>query len=249
MKLILLGDLMKDENSVESDGVIAVRRAINILNCFSFDQAVLSLAELSKLTGYHKSTVLRLARTLALDNFLIQRQDGNWQLASAAGRLGACYQAHFNVLDVIEPVLRELTQITQESSTFYIRELNRRICVARVTPPRSILYNVRVGSDLPLDSGGPGRVLLAFSGEPGEPYEMIRRQGYAISLGERTPDVSSISVPVYGLNWSLFGSISVSGPTSRLTQEVLLSYKDILLQKAEQLSRSMMGMRKSAITY
>src|SRR3546814_16905521 len=60
---------------------------------------------------------------------------------------------------------------------------------------------------LPLDLGGPGRVILAFSGEAGEPYESIRRAGYMISFGERDPEVSSISAPVYIVNWKLLGAL------------------------------------------
>jgi enoyl-CoA hydratase/carnithine racemase len=43
--------------------------------------------------------------------------------------------------------------------------------------PQSVRHNVRVGEQLPLDRGAPGRVILAFSGAPGEPYETIRKRG------------------------------------------------------------------------
>src|SRR3546814_9762929 len=102
---------IKSENtpSEPQEGVEAVRRAMNILRAFGMEDAQLSLAELSRRTGYHRSTVLRLARTLAMDDYLAQRADGTWRLARAAGWLGACYQATFNVHDVVEPVLRELS--------------------------------------------------------------------------------------------------------------------------------------------
>src|SRR3546814_1796216 len=98
------------------------------------------------------------------------------------------------------------TRFRSESATFYVREGKQRICVVRVEGPRSIRHHVRVGAGLPLDLGGPGRVILAFSGEAGEPYESIRRAGYMISLGERDPEVSSISAPVYSVNWTLLRS-------------------------------------------
>lgn len=228
------------------DGVIAVRRAMRVLESFGGEDAYLSLAELSRRTGYHRSTVLRLARTLALDDYLAQQPDGTWRLAHAAGWLGACYQATFNVHDVVAPVLRELSMATGESSTFYVREGNQRICVARVEGPKSIRHHVRVGLTLPLNLGGPGRVLLAFSGEPGEPYESIRRAGYMLSLGERDPEVSSISAPVYGIQWKLLGAICISGPMSRLTEQALMEHKEAILSAASRLSRAMMGTRQGA---
>ena len=231
------------------EGVEAVRRAMNILRAFGMEDAHLSLAELSRRTGYHRSTVLRLARTLAMDDYLAQRADGTWRLARAAGWLGACYQATFNVHDVVEPVLRELSNITGESATFYVREGNQRICVVRVEGPRSIRHHVRVGAGLPLNLGGPGRVILAFSGEAGEPYESIRRAGYMISLGERDPEVSSISAPVYSVSWTLLGAICISGPLSRLTEEVLLQHKETILSAASRLSRAMMGIHQGTTVH
>ncbi len=227
------------------EGVVAVRRAMRILQAFGVDDSNLSLAELSRRTGYHRSTVLRLARTLALDDYLAQREDGTWRLARAAGWLGACYQATFNVHDVVEPVLRELSIATGESATFYVREGNQRICVVRVEGPKSIRHHVRVGAGLPLDLGSPGRVILAFSGQEGEPYESIRRAGYMMSLGERDPEVSSIAAPIYGMNWNLLGAICISGPLSRLTEEILHRHKETVLAAASRLSRALMGTRQN----
>ncbi len=226
------------------DGVVAVRRAMRILEAFGVDDGHLTLAELSRRTGCHRSTVLRLARTLAMDDYLAQRPDGTWRLARAAGWLGACYQATFNVQELVQPVLRELSGATGESATFYVREGNQRICMARVEGPKSIRHHVRVGAALPLNLGSPGRVLLAFSGEAGDEYEAVRRAGYMISLGERDAEVSSISAPVYGINWTLLGAICISGPISRLNEAVLLGHKEAILSTASRLSRSMMGARQ-----
>jgi DNA-binding IclR family transcriptional regulator len=132
-------------------GVIAVTRALRLLEAFGMDDAQLSLAELSRRTGMHKTTALRIARTLALDHYLVQKEDGNWRLGRAVGWLGACYQATFDVHDVVEPVLRELTIQTGESASFYVREGNQRTCLARVDGPQTIRHHVRVGIGLPLN--------------------------------------------------------------------------------------------------
>ena len=95
-------------------GVIAVTRALSLLEAFGTTDAQLTLADLSRRTGLHKTTALRIARTLAADHYLVQKEDGSWRLGRAVGWLGACYQATFNVHDVVEPVLRELTIETSE---------------------------------------------------------------------------------------------------------------------------------------
>ena len=74
--------------------------------------------------------------------------------------------------------LHELVKATGESASFYVREGDIRSCVARVEGPQSVRHNVRIGERLPLNRGAPGRVILAFSGAPGEPYESIRERGF-----------------------------------------------------------------------
>lgn len=228
----------------EGGGVIAVNRAFRLLEAFTTDHPLLSLAEMSRLTGMHKTTTLRLARTLALSRYMVQQGDGNWRLGPAAGSLGSRYQASFDVNDSVEPTLRELSQATGESASFYVREGNHRICLVRVEGPMAIRYHVRVGALLPLDKGAPGRVILAFSGEPGQPYEDIRRNGYSITIGEREPEVASVAAPVFGPNWRLLGSMTISGPASRLSQRKLLKHADTVLRSANRLSQALGGGRK-----
>jgi DNA-binding IclR family transcriptional regulator len=231
----------------EASSVTAVLRALRLLEAFGMEDAQLSLAELSRRTGLHKTTALRLARTLASDNYLVQRDDGNWRLGRAVGWLGACYQATFDVHEVVEPVLRILSIDTGESASFYVREGNERTCLARVNGPRTIRHDVRVGIGLPLELGAPGRVILAFSGALGEPYESIRQCGYHLSMGEREPEVSSVAAPVFGLQQRLLGSVCISGPTSRLNQKRLLDLAQTIMQAANQLSYAIAGNRAPAL--
>lgn len=222
-------------------GVIAVTRALLIMEAFRIGERHLTLAELSRRTGLHNTTVLRLARTLAQAGYMVQREEGQWRLGPAAGWLGARYQAGFDINNVVEPTLRELSKVTQESASFYVREGDERACISRVEGPQSVRHHVRIGMRLPLDLGAPGRVILAFSGEPGNVYETIRRRGYHVSMGEREPQVSSVAAPVFGLNWRLLGSMCISGPTSRLTQALLETHAQSVMDAANRLSYALAG--------
>ncbi|WP_311220995.1 MULTISPECIES: IclR family transcriptional regulator [unclassified Acidovorax] len=222
-------------------GVIAVTRALQLLEAFALGESRLALAELSRRTGLHKTTVLRLARTLAQSGFMVQREDGDWRLGPAAGWLGARYQAGFDVQNVLEPALRELTQATGESAAFYVREGSVRTCLVRVEGPHALRHHARMGEGLPLDKGSPGRVILAFSGEPGEAYEEIRQRGYHWSIGEREQGVATVSAPVFGMHWRLMGSVCISGPASRLPADRLEALARTVVTAANQLSYALAG--------
>jgi DNA-binding IclR family transcriptional regulator len=118
--------------------------------------------------------------------------------------------------------------------------------VARVEGPQSVRHNVRIGERLPLNKGAPGRVILAFSGAKGEPYEAIRERGYHVSMGERESEVSSVAAPVFGLNWRLLGSMCISGPSSRLAKATLEKHARSVIRAANQLSYALAGSRSEA---
>jgi DNA-binding IclR family transcriptional regulator len=235
-----------DENDAPETGVVAVTRALALMEAFQVGESTLTLAELSRRSGMHKTTALRLARTLALSHYMVQSDSGQWRLGPAAGWLGARYQAGFDVNNVVEPALHELVRLTGESASFYVREGETRSCVARVEGPRSVRHNVRIGERLPLRLGAPGRVILAFSGAAGEPYEGIRERGHHISTGEREAEVSSVAAPVFGVNWRLLGSMCISGPSARLDTSTLERHARSVIAAANQLSYALAGNRSTA---
>jgi DNA-binding IclR family transcriptional regulator len=236
----------KTEGDTPSGGVIAVTRAFSIMEAFEMGESALALAELSRRVGLHKTTVLRLARTLAATHYMVQTEDGLWRLGPATSWIGAKYQAGFDFNRVVGPTLHELVNTTAESASFYVREGSIRSCIARVEGPHAKYHNVRVGEPLPLDKGASGRVILAFSGEHGALYETIREKGFHISISEREAQVSSIAAPVFSTNWRLLGSLCISGPSSRLTKAKLEKYARTVTRAANQLSYSLAGARSLA---
>ncbi|QHI99670.1 helix-turn-helix domain-containing protein [Xylophilus rhododendri] len=223
--------------------VAAVVRAMDLLSAFALDEPELTLVELSRRVGLHKTTVLRLARTLAMCGYMVQCDSGGWRLGPAAGWLGVRYQSAFDILNVVEPLLRELVRETGESAAFYVREGSVRCCVARVDGPHPYAEHARMGEALPLDRGSPGRVILAFCGEPGEPYETIRKLGYHATKGERVKDVATVSAPIFGLHWKLLGSVCISGPVTRVTDRRLKSFATLVISAANRLSYRLAGGR------
>lgn len=238
---------MPDQPKPPKAHVAAVTRALAVLNAFSGDESYVSLAELGRRTGMHKPTVLRLARTLACDRYLVQREDGAWRLGPSAGLLGARYQAQFDVDTIIEPHLISLSQRTGESASFYVYENNARSCLMRYEGPRAIPRHVRSGEVLPLDRGSAGRVILAALGEPGVEYDRIRREGYCVTSGERSVGAASVSVVVHGAKRAVLGSVSVAGPADRLSHDLLRSYAPAVIQAAAQISWKLGGVTMSAL--
>lgn len=224
-----------------ANGVAAVERAISILEAFSERDTSLSLGELARRTELDKATVLRIARSLAKSAVLVRNDDASWRLGSKLVRLGAIYQSTFNPAAIVEPLLAELSERTGESAALYVREGDRRVCLFRHDSSQSIRHSARVGDTFPLDRGAPGRVLVAFGTGDDALTEEIRSRGWHCTRGERDPQVASLAAPVFRDGPNLFGTLALTGPPTRFTDEAVASHLPILLDGAARLSAAMGG--------
>lgn len=224
--------------SQPADGVAALDRAIAILNAFTPADRSLSLAEIAARTGLYKSTILRLAGSLMRGQLLERLDDGRYRVGPATFRLGAIYQRSFVAADVLLPVMRDLSERSLESVAFYVRAGDMRTCLYRIESKHPIRYMVREGDVLPLKAGSGGRVLAAFSGAEGEPYDTIRRTYHYISLGDRDPETAGMSAPVFGPGRALVGALTLAGPRSRVDAAFLDRMKSPLLEAAARATRS-----------
>lgn len=219
--------------------VNAAERALSILLAFGPGDRRLTLVELARRTELDKSTVLRLARTLAARGFLMANDDASWRLGPALVRLGRIYQETLAPGEIMMPALERLARETGESAAVYVREGDQRICLFRHESAQSIRHAISVGSMLPLHLGAPGRVILAFEGETGEIYDAIRDRGYHLSFGERDTQVASMAFPLFGLGDGVFGSIAVTGPPNRFTHAALVVQRAELILAARTISAAL----------
>lgn len=188
-----------------------------------------SLAEVVAATGISRPTAHRLLSALEAHG-LVARQVGapgryvlglrllGWGEKAAAGEAGLVERAR--------PVLEGLRDEVGESTQLYVREGDRRVCVASVEKATGLKTTVAVGAVMPLDRGSAGKVLLAWSEDAGRfdvggavdsaVLEEVRGRGWAESVAEREEGVASVSAPVCGPGGALVAAVSVSGPIARL---------------------------------
>ena len=198
-------------------GVGVLDKAVGILSLLAEDGPA-TLAGVVRGTGLARPTAYRLLSALE-SHGLVAREDGRYGLGSrllswggGAGGSGLIWAA--------APVLAALRDRTGESTQLYVREGDRRVCVASVERTGGGLKDaVPVGAVLPLGQGSGGKVLLAWSDTDGaDTAEMreVRDQGWAESVAERESGVASVSAPVFGPDGNLRAAVCASGPVSRL---------------------------------
>ena len=226
-------------------GVAAVDRALALLNAWQPGDRNIALVELARRCGLYKSTASRLLASLEHAGFVVKGADG-YGLGSALPRLAGLYGAGFSYDAVVVPALRELVEATQESAAFHVRRGDQRVCLFRVDSPQLLRDHIRVGDVLPLDRGAGGRVLRAFEGGTGATgalgasgavYDQIRRDGVVVLSGDRVPELTGISAPVFGADQALLGALTLTLPTARHLPEL----RDRVRQAAWRLTAQLGG--------
>ncbi|MDP9654562.1 IclR family transcriptional regulator [Pseudomonas sp. ACN5] len=224
--------LSNQSNSAEGGGVAAVDRAFSILSAFQAEQESLTLAELARRTGLYKSTILRLITSLEKAGFVRRLSDGSYSVGPEPLRLSQLYQASFRLRDVIYPLLESITEESGETSSFYVLENGSRVVLFRVEPKRAVRVSVLEGARFPLQAGASGKILRAFSRQSDPLLAEVRERFWACSFGERDPETTAVSVPVFSMGYELKGALTLSGPSDRLLQEHIQHAASILLRNA-----------------
>ncbi|HEY0525706.1 MAG TPA: IclR family transcriptional regulator [Stellaceae bacterium] len=220
--------------------VEAVDKALAILSAFTVAEPRLTQRQLADRTGLNQPTIYRTAGSLVRAGFLVRGEDGRFRLGSMLLKLGAVYEAAFDLGELIKPALARIVAETGETANFYVREGNERVCLFRHDGP-DVWHTVRVGTRLPLDKGSPGRVILAFEGEPGEPYETIRANGVFHTPGDRDPLGAGASSPVFGADGKVVGALTVLGFRPRVEHKVHTVFTEVVMRYAEYLTRQLGG--------
>ena len=197
----------------------SVERAMSILNAFTSQSPRMSLAELARETGLHKSTILRLTNSMALYGFINKEADGRYAVGASVWRLGLIFGQDFESGLEIRPILKELVEAIGETASFYVRAGDERVCLYRENSPNLIRFHMEEGMRLKLNTGASGMVLRHFAGENIDDLPALNENGTAVSVGAHNPNIASIATPVFTMNGELKGALAVSGLITRFDED------------------------------
>jgi DNA-binding IclR family transcriptional regulator len=216
-----IGKSRAEDKGVVVSGVGVLDKAVVILSFLS-EGGPATLAGVVEGTGLPRPTTYRLLSALEAHH-LVGRAGGRYVLGMRL--LGWGNRAvGLDLAEAARPVLGALRDETGESTQLYVREGDRRVCVASLERASGGLRDtVPVGAVLPLEFGSGGKVLLAWAEDGGRypgveagELDAIRSRGWAESVAEREAGVASVSAPVFGPGGKLSAAVCASGPISRL---------------------------------
>jgi len=229
-----------------ASGVAAVGRAMTVLGAFRPGDNSLPLRVLAARTGLYKSTILRLLASLERYCCVRRNPDGSWSPGPMLLHWGSLYVRGLGLESLVPPVLDSLTEATGQGATFWVKlDDERRICLYRAAPPRTLRVAVQAGDMMPLGAAATGRVFAIWDPSFGETAEVppeVAAGGHPViaTQGSRDLDAAAISAPVFQPGRVLAGALTLSGSSERLWPEVE-RVKPLVAEAAAGLTRALGG--------
>ena len=210
-------------NSVGGVGVLD--KAVEVLS--ALEERPRSLAELVEVTGLPRATAHRLATALESHGLVRRETDGRFALGTRLIALGRVAADALPLAQAASEALTALRDATGESVQLFVREGDRRVCIAALQSLHGLRTIVPLGASLPLDAGSAGKVLSGT--DPGASPE------WAESVGEREAGVASVSAPIRDSAGAVVAAVSVSGPIERTTRQPGRQYGSFVAAAARQI--------------
>jgi DNA-binding IclR family transcriptional regulator len=247
-----------------SGGIQSVERAVAALKVFGEDEPEFGVTELARRLNLHKSTISRLMATLEAGGFVQQDpRTGRYRLGLQLATLAGRALNQYDLRDVARGALHALARATGETCNLAVRDGDDAVNIDQALSTNPVKHLGWIGRRLPLHCSAAGKPLLAFAprtdiervlARPLAAYtprtvtdpanvwreiERIRLDDVALAIEEFEPELSAAGAPVRDHRGEVIATITVSGPTFRVTPDRLANVAGMLRETADHLSASL----------
>lgn len=255
------------DHDARDGGVQSVDRALSILETLAEDDEGYRLSDLAVRTGLSASTVHRLLATLESRRFVqFDRAESKWHVGVRSFTVGASFARRRNFSAQAIPYLRKLRDLTRETANLAMVDDEFIIVLTRMESREIMRSLTQVGGRVAMVTSGVGKAVLAtYSDEdvgavirhhgmprlteksivrPSDLFKelgKIRKQDYALDDEEACMGLRCIAAVVYNDCAEPLAAISVSGMTSRLTDDRLPEIGQIVREVAGELTAALGG--------
>lgn len=223
----------------------SIAKAARVLSLFNENNRKLRNVDIHRLTGFNKSTVMRLLLSLEKVGYVEKDPGtGEYSIGVALFETGSKYLDQTDLHRQTMPVISELAGQCNETAYLAVLNGHEVIYLDRVESSKAIRTTSRVGGRVPLYCTGAGKAILAFQeerqieailkaakikaftprtlterGKILKNLEEVRKRGYAVDNQEYEEEIKSIGAPVRDRNGRVAASICVAGPIWLMSDE------------------------------
>ncbi len=238
----------------------SIIKAFSILELISHHPEGLRLTDISRTLSIDKATTLRFLSTLEHIGFIKKKND-NYLLGLKLYEFGLKVPFKTLVVDKVHNILERLVEEINETVNFGVLHEGKVLYLDKIESKRSLQINTHIGDKISLHCTALGKSILSSLPTSDlkcilnkiklkkktkntissrdklvEEINTTKKKGYSVDNEEFEEGLRCVAVPIKFEEIGFYGAISVSGPTTRFTEEhipylgkVLKKYAKIII--------------------
>lgn len=248
------------KNQSERYVIPNLRNACRIMKLLATNDEGMKSADIARALKIPVTTTLRIMSTLHLEGY-VRKHGTNFELGPVLIQLGTASLAGTEISTLAEPVLKKLTDATDETSHLAIPCDGRSLIVAVEDSPHPLRASSRPGFLADLHCSSTGKTFLAFlykdrlaelysSKVPGKrtpntkttlseltaEADRTLKRGYGIDDEEFNPGVRCLAAPVFEADGTVVAAIGITAATVRFTEKRIPEMAAAVKKAAAELS-------------
>jgi IclR family acetate operon transcriptional repressor len=244
--------------------VAVLQKALDLLEVLA-EQPDLGLSELSEKTGASKASTYRMLSTLESRGFVVKRGDTRkYAPGVQLVALSCAVVARLDLVKAARPYLEDLQRTSNETvnlgiladaQVLYvdILESDQGLRMAAHVGARDALHSTALGKAIlsALPAGEARGLLDGYRRLPATPRTIVAldalmselaataARGYSIDDEENEAGARCVGVPIRDLAGRAIGALSLSGPSTRISDAVIVAFGRELKRAAEGIEEQM----------
>ena len=241
----------------------SVEKTVRILELLA-EKGELSVAEAALRLGLNRSTCHRFLVTLRELGYVVQNPLSHYRLSFQIFELGMKVANRLQVRQIAYPYLRELSKLFNETINLGYWHNNEIVHLDKIDSTEILRIDPGIGSRVPAYCTSLGKAILAFLPDDdlntflnsvplramtgntittreglAKELEDIKKKGFAVDREELSIGLRCVASPVFDYTNYPSYSVSVAGPSSRLTEEKITVIKEEVKRVCRSLSKSL----------
>lgn len=225
----------------------------------------LRLKDISDKLGIDKSTVHRFLKTLLKYNYVkMNPANKKYSLGLKFLNISTKIIDSIDIRNIAHPHLMELEKYSNETIHLTTFDGKRVVYIDKIESAKPIRMYSRIGNVAPINCTAAGKVILAFQKNEViddiiknldfipltkntitdkekflKNLEKIRQDGYAVDNSEHEENICCIAAPIRDYSRKVRYAASISAIKSRMDLSKLITFKDILIEKSDMISKEL----------
>ena len=266
MPLMPTSDTAAEDNPKIS-GTAAFSKFMAVLQLIADQDAPLTIAQLSALSGYPRPTVYRILAALTAEGMVVENpRTRHFELGPRLINLASKSWSRSDVRTAAIDALQQLRDTTRETVHLAVPSDNGMVYIEKLESPQAVRMTSRVGTRVTLYSSSVGKAYLAaldeatrnrllrsirmqkFTEHTITDLEVLRaelavaqQRGYTEDREENEAQIFCVGAPIFGAEGTPVACISVSIPLFRKPAQLQQALIDPLLSTCKLITQKLSG--------